>query len=72
VAVTRKLIEQGRIPRTESIVICITGNGYKTLEAVVNNVDQPRLINARLQEFDELYRLFSSPLSSRETQDHLH
>jgi threonine synthase len=72
VAVTKKLIEQGRIPRTESIVICITGNGYKTLEAVVNNVDRPRLINARLQEFDELYRLFSSPLSLRETQDHLH
>ncbi len=72
VAVTKKLIEQGRIPRTESIVICITGNGYKTLEAVVNNVDCPRLINARLQEFDELYRSFSPPTSSLATQDHLH
>src|SRR6185369_7848871 len=30
VAVTKKLIEQGRIPRDESIVISITGNGYKT------------------------------------------
>lgn len=72
VAVTKKLIEQGRIPRTESVVICITGNGYKTIEAVVNNVAQPRLINARLQEFDELYGSFSASLSLREPQDHLH
>jgi threonine synthase len=57
VAVTKKLIEQGRIPRHESIVICITGNGYKTIEAVSNTVAHPCLINARLQEFDELYRL---------------
>jgi threonine synthase len=28
VAVTKKLIEQGRIPRDESIVISVTGNGY--------------------------------------------
>src|SRR5262249_5661601 len=27
VAVTRKLLEQGRLPREEEIVICITGNG---------------------------------------------
>lgn len=56
VAVTKKLIEQGRIPRNESIVVCITGNGYKTIEAVVNDVERPFEINARLQEFDELYR----------------
>jgi len=30
VAATRKLIEAGRIPRDEPIVICITGNGLKT------------------------------------------
>ena len=34
VAVTRKLIEQGRIPRDEEIVLCITGNGLKTQDAV--------------------------------------
>ena len=41
VAVTKKLIEQGRIPRDESIVISVTGNGYKTLEAVSASVAQP-------------------------------
>ncbi len=55
VAVTKKLIEQGRIPPDESIVISITGNGYKTLEAVMDAVEQPSRIGARLDEFDRLY-----------------
>ena len=55
VAVTKKLIEQGRIPRHESIVISITGNGYKTLEAVAKSVERPYTINATLQNFDELF-----------------
>ena len=54
VAVTKKLIEQGRIPRDESIVICITGNGYKSIEAVVGELAEPHTINARLAEFDQL------------------
>jgi threonine synthase len=40
VAVTRKLIEMGRIPRDESIVICITGNGLKTQEAVLGKIGE--------------------------------
>ena len=55
VAVTRKLIEQGRIPRDESIVISVTGNGYKTLEAVRASVASPFVIDARLQDFDQLF-----------------
>jgi threonine synthase len=62
VAVTKKLIEQGRIPRHESIVICVTGNGYKTLEAVQGSVEQSFRIGARLADFDALYtRLAESP-----------
>jgi len=56
VAVARKLIESGRIPRDESIVISITGNGYKTLEAVAKSVEEPYTIDAALQSFDELFR----------------
>jgi threonine synthase len=55
VAVTKKLIEQGRIPRDESIVISVTGNGYKTLEAVMDVCEAPYPIGARLHEFDRLY-----------------
>ena len=61
VAVTKKLIELGRIPRHESIVISITGNGYKTLEAVSASVASPLVINARLQEFDALYDSLAPP-----------
>ena len=56
VAVTKKLIETGRIPRDESIVISITGNGYKTLETVAQSVEQPYTIDATLRNFDELFR----------------
>ncbi len=55
VAVTKKLVAQGRIPRDESIVISVTGNGYKTLEAVLGTVEPLLRIPARLADFDELY-----------------
>ena len=33
-AAAKRLIETGRIPRDEPIVVCITGNGYKTAEVM--------------------------------------
>jgi threonine synthase len=54
-AVTLKLIAQGRIKPSESVVLSITGNGYKTLEAVAQSVDQPWVIDARLRDFDALF-----------------
>jgi threonine synthase len=72
VAVTKKLIEQGRIPRNESIVICITGNGYKTIEAVTEKVERPFVINARLQDFDDLYNSLSSPVPRQLRATELH
>ncbi len=52
--VTQKLIEQGRIPRDESIVVSITGNGLKTMDALVGKIGEPVTINASLAEFDEI------------------
>jgi threonine synthase len=54
-AVAMKLIAQKRINPDESVVVSITGNGYKTLEAVANQIEQPFLIEARLKEFDALF-----------------
>jgi threonine synthase len=65
VAVTQKLIQQGRIPRDESIVISITGNGYKTLEAVAKSVDKPFTINATLPHFDELYKKLTDSIADK-------
>src|SRR5439155_18906811 len=53
-AVTRKLLEQGRIPRDEEIVICVTGNGLKTQDAVADLLERPAVIGPRLEEFDPL------------------
>ena len=50
----KKLIESGKIPRDERIVLAITGNGLKTQEALENKVRQPLLINPSLKEFDAL------------------
>jgi threonine synthase len=52
VAATRQLIERGAIPRDESIVICITGNGYKTTEALNGRLDEPVHIGRSLADFE--------------------
>jgi threonine synthase len=51
VAVTRKLIEQGRIPRDEEMVVCITGNGLKTQDAVAESLEEPVVIVPSLEAF---------------------
>jgi threonine synthase len=53
-AVTRKLIEQGRIGRDDEIVVCITGNGLKTQDAVVDCLEQPVEIGPSLNDFAPL------------------
>lgn len=53
-AVTKKLIEQGRIPRDEEIVICITGNGLKTQDAVADLLEKPAVIKPSLEAFTAL------------------
>ncbi|HYV37958.1 MAG TPA: threonine synthase [Gemmataceae bacterium] len=52
VAVTRKLIEQGHIARDEEIVMCITGNGLKTQDAVTGLLERPVVIKPALEEFE--------------------
>jgi threonine synthase len=53
-AVARKLIEQGRIDRDGSTVLCITGNGLKTQEALVGKIARPVVIKPSLAEFEAL------------------
>ena len=51
--VTKKLIEQGKIPKDESIVVCITGNGLKTQEAVSAKICKPIKIKPNIASFEE-------------------
>ncbi len=52
VATAKKLIESGRIPKNESIVLAITGNGMKTQEAIQEAVGAPSLIDPNLAAFE--------------------
>ena len=53
VAAAKKLIEQKRIPRDESILLCITGQGLKTQEAVADHIGKPIRIKPTLASFEE-------------------
>jgi threonine synthase len=61
-AVTKKLLEQGRIPRDEEIVICITGNGLKTQDCIAEAVDKPHVIKPSLDAFDFVYNGAGEPV----------
>ncbi len=53
VAVAKKLIEQGTIPRDGATVLCITGNGLKTLEPLMGRLGEPVRIKPTLKSFEE-------------------
>ena len=54
VGVAKKLIASGKIPANDSAVLCITGNGLKTLDAVAGHVGKPREIKPSLREFEAM------------------
>ncbi len=54
VGVAKKLVASGKIPVNDSVVLCITGHGLKTLDAVVGHVGRPREIRPSLREFEAL------------------
>lgn len=53
-AATKKLIENGEIDRDERIVVAITGNGFKTIEALEDNMPEPHIIPPQLNAFRKL------------------
>jgi threonine synthase len=55
-AVAKKLIENGVIPKNESCVICITGNGLKTQEAITDHIGKPYRIKPSIQAFEDALR----------------
>jgi len=54
VGVAKKLIAAGKIPAKDSAVLCITGNGLKTLDAVNGYAGQAHEIKPSLREFEAL------------------
>jgi threonine synthase len=54
VGVAKKLIAAGKIPSNDSAVLCITGNGLKTLDAINGHAGSLREIRPSLREFEGL------------------
>jgi threonine synthase len=52
--VTQKLIAQGRIQREEMTVVCVTGNGLKTTDALMAEYPLSEPIPPRLEAFEAL------------------
>ncbi len=52
-ACTKRLIETGKISAEETTVICITGNGLKTQEALNGHMTTPHYIKPNLASFEE-------------------
>jgi threonine synthase len=50
--VTQKLIRQGRIRSDETTVVCITGNGLKTTDAIAAEYPATEAIAAKLEAFE--------------------
>jgi threonine synthase len=65
VGVAKKLIAGGKISANDSAVLCITGNGLKTMDAVNGHVKRPREIKPSLREFEALIANESTELSRR-------
>ncbi len=58
-ASARKLIAAGKIRRDEVTVICITGNGLKTQEALQGHVASPHYIKPNIASFEEVLKKIS-------------
>jgi threonine synthase len=54
VAVARKLAQQGKLSGSGATVLCITGNGLKTPDAVSGELDFGPVIDAKLSQVAEL------------------
>src|SRR5215510_14287844 len=51
-AATIDLVRRGVIPRDESIVVCVTGNGYKTSEVVAGKLIEPVRLSRSFKDFE--------------------
>jgi len=51
-AATIELVSRGTIGRDESVVVCVTGNGYKTAEVVQGRLTQPVYLSRAFKEFE--------------------
>jgi threonine synthase len=52
----KKLVDSGRIAKDETLVLCITGSGIKTIEVVAGRLRKPVTIRPNIGSFEELLK----------------
>ena len=67
-AATIDLINRGVIPRDESIVVCVTGNGYKTTEAVAGTLTAPIRLSRAFKDFEAWWAESRGPATAAALQ----
>lgn len=61
VAVLKKLARSGKIKSDETTVAFVTGNGFKTTEAVSGRVSRVNVIAPKIDAFRDLYKTVADP-----------
>lgn len=56
ISVAKKLLDKGRLKKDKLTVLCITGNGFKTQEALGGTMGELPVIHPRLDEFERVYK----------------
>jgi threonine synthase len=59
----RKLYKSGRILPDETTILCITGNGLKTTDVLVDQYEEEQPIAPKLAEFEKLLGQFELPVA---------
>jgi threonine synthase len=61
---TIDLVNRGVIGKGESVVVCITGNGYKTTEVVADKLKEPVRLSRAFKEFEAWWESHRGLVSS--------
>jgi len=56
IAVLKKLVEAGEIPRDEDVVCCVTGNGFKSTDAILKIFTEPVEIEPTIEELKKIVK----------------
>ena len=56
VAVLKKLVELGEISPDEEVVCCVTGNGFKAAETILDHIPEPFVIEPNLESLEKIIR----------------
>ena len=54
IAVLKKLVQSGVVSGDETVVSCVTGNGFKAADTIQGAVDKPLLIEPSLEAFEKV------------------